>query len=293
MNEDEPDGALAAFSSARGRLFGIAYRMLGSAEEAEDILQEVWIRWQGVELAQVREPTAWLTTATTRRALNVLQSARHRREVYTGPWLPEPVDTSDDPLLGAERGEALEFAVLLLLEKLTPTERAAYVLRVAFDYPYSRIAEIVRSTEPAARQLVSRARKHLAAERRSHVPGPERRRLLDAFVAAARRGDVEELEGLFREDVVSLSDGGGMVRASRIPVVGRVRVAKYVRAFAPRFWTGVTVHPIEANGEPAVALTRAGAVRPFAVVSVAASGTRISQVFWQMNPEKLRAVAES
>jgi len=292
MNDDNRPDALDAFTSARRRLFGIAYRMLGSAAEAEDILQDVWIRWQGIDVSQIREPAAWLTTATTRLAINVLQSAKQRREVYIGPWLPEPVDTTDDPLLGAERGEALELAVLLLLEKLTPTERAAYVLREAFDYPYSRIAEIVRSSEPAARQLVSRAGKHLAAERRKPAPEQQRRKLLDAFITAAQRGDMGALEALFDQDIVSLSDGGGVVRASRIPVIGRERVSKFIHAFAPRFWTGVTVHPTTVNGEVAVALTKDTEKRPFAVVSIVTSETGISRLLWLMNPGKLEAVPD-
>ena len=292
MDEKNEGDALTEFTSARRRLFGIAYRMLGSAAEAEDILQEVWIRWQSVDVSEIREPVAWLTTATTRLAINVLQSARQRREVYIGPWLPEPVDTSNDPLLGAERGEALELAVLLLLEKLTPTERAAYVLRAAFDYPYSRIAEIVGSTEPAARQLVSRAGKHLAAERRKPAPEQHRQRLLDAFITAAQQGDMNALENLFSEDIMSLSDGGGVVRASRIPVVGRERVAKYIHAFASRFWTEVTVRRATINGEAALTLTRGGSVRPFAVVSIAASSDGIDRLLWLMNPTKLQAVPD-
>src|SRR5687768_17304819 len=160
------DQALAAFQAVRGRLFGIAYRMLGSASEAEDIVQDAWVRWQGTDRTVVQDPPAFLATTTTRLAINALQSARAKRETYIGPWLPEPVDTSEDPTLGAERAEALEFAVLLILEKLSPTERAAYVLREAFDYPYPQIAEIIQATEQTARQLVSRARKRIKAERR-------------------------------------------------------------------------------------------------------------------------------
>ena len=223
------EDALAVFSDVRPRLFGIAYRMLGSATEAEDIVQETWLRWQGTDRTVVQEPAAFLATTTTRLAINALQSARARRETYIGPWLPEPVDTSADPTLGAERAEALGFAVLVMLERLTPTERAAYVLREAFAYPYDQICEIVQVSEPAARQLVSRARKHLAGERRREVSEAEQRRLLTAFLSAAQTGDLEELEQLFAEDVVSYSDGGGMVRASKFPVVGRPTVAKFVR----------------------------------------------------------------
>jgi RNA polymerase sigma-70 factor, ECF subfamily len=163
------DDGLSAFLSVRPRLFGIAYRMLGSAAEAEDIVQDVWLRWQTTDRSVVRDVPAFLATTTTRLAINVIQSARSRRETYVGPWLPEPVDTSADPGVEAERGEALQFAVLVLLEKLSPTERAAYVLREAFDYPYRDIAEILRLEEANTRQLVTRARKNVADGRRAPV----------------------------------------------------------------------------------------------------------------------------
>ncbi len=283
------DDALTVFEGVRGRLFGIAYRMLGSASEAEDIVQEAWLRWQGTDRSVVLDPPAFLATATTRLAINALQSARARRETYIGPWLPEPVDTSSDPTLGAERAEALGFAVLVMLERLTPTERAAYVLREAFAYTYEQISEIVQLSEAAARQLVSRARKHLAGERRREVSQQEQRRLLTAFLSAAQTGDLEELERLFAEDVVSYSDGGGMVRASKFPVVGRVRVAKFVRAFHTHFWDGVEITEAETNGQPSVLLSKEGTT--FAVLTVVASGQAIDQVLWMMNPHKLGAVS--
>ena len=283
------DEALVAFEAVRSRLFGIAYRMLGSASEAEDIVQEAWLRWQGTDRTVVQDPPAFLATTTTRLAINALQSARARRETYIGPWLPEPVDTSSDPTLGAERAEALGFAVLVMLERLTPTERAAYVLREAFGYTYEQISEIVQLSEAACRQLVSRARKHLVGERRREVSPAEQRRLLTVFLSAAQTGDLEELEQLFAEDVVSYSDGGGMVRASKFPVRGRVTVAKFVRAFHTHFWEGVTITDAEVNAQPSVLLSKEGAT--FAVVSVVASPEGIDQVLWMMNPQKLGAVA--
>jgi RNA polymerase sigma factor (sigma-70 family) len=183
-----PDDGLSVFESVRPRLFGIAYRMLGSASEAEDIVQDAWLRWQGMDRSVVRDPPAFLATATTRLAITFAQSVRFRRETYIGPWLPEPVDTKSDPRLRAERAEALEFAVLLLLEKLSPRERAAYVLREAFDYLYSQIAHILRLTEANARQLVTRARKHIGDGRRRPVSSGELQRLLSAFIVASRKG---------------------------------------------------------------------------------------------------------
>ncbi|WP_431219242.1 RNA polymerase sigma-70 factor [Leifsonia xyli] len=282
---DELQAAADTFAAARPRLFGIAYRMLGTVADAEDIVQDTWERWQNTDRSVVREPAAFLATTTTRLAINQAQSARVRRESYVGPWLPEPVDTSADPLLGAERGEALEFAVLVLLETLSPTERAAYVLREAFDYPYPQIAEIIQGSEASARQLVSRARKHLAEQRQvREVDHQEQKRMLEAFLEAAQSGDIAELERIFTADIVSYSDGGGLARASRIPVLTRETVAKYVHAFHDRFWVG-SIHLVEANGAPAAVLVRDGAVVAFVALDVTADGIRRLQ--WVLNPEKL------
>ena len=214
-----PDDGLSVFLSVRPRLFGIAYRMLGSAAGAEDVLQDVWIRWQTADRSLVRDAAAFLGTTATRLAINVMQSARSRRETSAGPWLPDPVDTGADPRLAAERGEALASGMLLLLEKLTPTERAAYVFREAFDYPYREIAKVLRLTEANARQVVTRARQHLANGRRMAASSTtEQRRLLAAFIAAAQTGDVAGLEGLLASDVVSRRRIGA---ATRLPVIGR------------------------------------------------------------------------
>jgi RNA polymerase sigma-70 factor (TIGR02957 family) len=288
---DDLEEAAAVFGPLRPRLFGIAYRMLGSATEAEDLVQDVWLRWQTSDRSSVINPAAYLATAITRLAINASQSARARRETYIGPWLPEPVDTSADPHLGAERGEALNFAVLLMLETLSPHERAAYILREAFDYPYEQIAAILRSSEAAARQLVSRARKHLRAERRTAATGAQQRQLLEAFVAAARTGDLPALEKLLAQDVISYSDGGGIRGASRIPVLGALRVAKYHRAFAHRFWDGLEVDWAVANGQSVAVLRRDGIA--CAVLTVGVAGDRIDQVLWMMNPAKIAALTST
>jgi RNA polymerase sigma-70 factor (TIGR02957 family) len=285
------DDALSEFVKARPRLFGIAYRILGSSAEAEDIVQDVWLRWQAADRSTVLDPPAYLATAATRLAINLAQSARSRRETYVGPWLPEPVDTSTDPHLGAERGEALEFAILLLLEKLTPTERAAYVLREAFDYPYRQIADILQIEEANTRQLVTRARQHITDGRRAPVSPAEQRRLLEAFIAAAQNGDLAALEGLFASEVVSYSDGGGIVRAARIPIAGRERVAKFIAAFASHFWAGVTLTWIQTNGQSSVLISRDGAVVTLATIDASAHG--IEQILWMMRPSKLSAISSS
>lgn len=216
----EHDDGLSVFAGLRPRLFGIAYRMLGSAAEAEDIMQDVWLRWQSTNRSAVENPPAYLAMTTTRLCINLAQSAHTRRETYIGTWLPEPVDSSGDPGTDVERGEALKLAVLLLLEKLSPTERAAYVLREAFDYSYPEIADILQREEANVRQLVSRARKHIADGRRTPVTSNEQRRLLEAFIAAAHKADMAALESLFAQDVVS----------TWIAVGPRVRRATFVLA---------------------------------------------------------------
>jgi RNA polymerase sigma factor (sigma-70 family) len=208
-----PDDGLSAFLSVRPRLFGVGYQMLGSAAEAEDVVQNVWIRWQTADRSVVRDAAAFLMTTAIRLAINVIQSARSRRETAAESWRPEPVDTGADPPLKAEQGQALASGMLLLLERLTPTERAAYILREAFDYPYREIANVLRFTEANARQVVTRARQHLANHRRMAASSAtEQRRLLFAFIAAAQTGDVAGLESLLASDVVSTSDGVGLVQ---------------------------------------------------------------------------------
>lgn len=195
---------LSVFLNVRPRLFGIAYRMLGSAAEAEDIVQDAWIRWQTTDRTLVRDSAAFLITVATRLSINVRQSARTRREMHVDTWLTEPVDAAADPRLGAERDQALAHGVRVLLEKLTPVERAAFILREAFDYPYRDIANILRLREANVRQLVTRARQHVGGGRRMPATLPSEKRLVDAVVSAAR-GDVVGLESLLASEIVSFS----------------------------------------------------------------------------------------
>jgi RNA polymerase sigma-70 factor, ECF subfamily len=246
------DDGLSAFVGVRSRLFAIAYRMLGSAAEAEDIVQDAWLRWQTTDRSVVRDPHAFLAATTTRLCINVVQSARSRHETCVGPWLPEPVDTSANPALGAERGESLRLAVLVLLAKLCPTERAAYVLREAFDYPHRQIADILQMEEANVRQLVSRARKHLVDGRRAYVCAADQQRLLVTFITACQTGDLAALEGLLAADVVSSPDGGGVVRAARVPVSCRERIAKFIAAVAKQLWEGVSLDWVDINGQGAL-----------------------------------------
>lgn len=283
------DSATAVFLGCRPRLFGIAYRMLGTVAEAEDVVQETWLRWQTADRRAVLEPVAYLVSVTTRIAINISQSARSRRETYIGPWLPEPIDTSSNPTLGAERGQALELAVLLLLEKLSPTERAAYVLREAFEYSHREIAAVLEMTEGNARQIATRARQHIAGERRAPAKKTEQDRLLRAFIHAAQQGELSGLEQLLSADAVSYSDGGGAVRAALNPIRGRARVAKFIASFASHFWTGAIITWVEANGRLAALLSRDG--QTYALASIDVSGEEIDRILWVMNPAKLASIS--
>ena len=289
LDNTEGAGALDAFLAVRPQLFGIAYRMLGSVAEAEDVVQDAWLRWQGTDRDQVRNPAAFLTTVTTRLAINAATSARARRETYVGPWLPEPVDTSDDPALGAERAEALELATLLLMERLTPVERAVYVLREAFGYPHARIAEILDLTEANARQLARRARDRLGTREAVPVDPGEHRRLLDELVAAAHEGDLARFERYLADDVVARPDGGGRVHASRVELVGMARVSLFLDNVWRKYWDAGTVRAVEANGLPAVVVDLDGA--PFALLALDVADGRVEHVYVQVNPDKLTGYA--
>ncbi len=284
--------ATTQFLRHKARMFGIAYRILGSVTEAEDVVQEAWLRWQGTNRSAVVDPGNFLGTVSARLALNVAQSARVRRETYIGPWLPEPVDTGVDPQVGAERGEAVELAVLLLLEKLKPVERAAYVLREAFDYPYDQIADVLHLQQGNVRQIVSRSRKRLTAERRKTEPVDKKahRRLLEAFVSAAQTGDISTLEKLLAADAASYSDGNGMRGVARTVVEGAHRVAQ-IAAFSDKFIPGAEFRYAEANGSPVVLILQGGTLR--ALMSVTVSGGRIKDLYNVLAPDKLRAFERS
>ncbi len=273
----------------RRRLFGIAYRILGVVAEAEDVVQECWLRWQGADRGTVQDPAAYLVTIATRLAINAADSARVRRESYLGVWLPEPVDTREDPYLGAAKGEALKLAALLLLEKLNGPERAAFVLREAFDYAYEDIAEILEVRPDHARQIVSRARKNLGGQRSFPVPQDAETRMLEALLKASRAGDLAALETMLAEDAVSLSDGGGKTPAARYPLLGRDRVGRMLAALGERFWSKLHVQPLMANGQVCAWIERDG--RPFALLDLSGPPGAVRQLLWVMNPEKLAHLA--
>jgi RNA polymerase sigma-70 factor (TIGR02957 family) len=281
------------FERLRGRLFGIAYRMLGAASDAEEVVQEAWLRWQGVDRATVRDPDAYLAKVVTNLSMKELTSARVRRETYVGEWLPEPVLTGRaefdalGPLEVVAERESVSFALLLLLERLTPAERAAYVLHEAFAYSYREVAELIGTSEANARQLASRAGKRIAAEprRQQTVDRAGWQKLVERFLAAARLGEIEELEQLLAEDVVSMADGGGKVMAARNAIAGRERVARYLIGVLDRFGAGIEAGFAEANGRPAVV-----AVGPEGVVAVClveAGPDGVTDLRFVMNPDKL------
>jgi RNA polymerase sigma factor (sigma-70 family) len=288
----------AVFAAQRPRLFGLAYRMLGSAHDADDVLQDAWLRWSGAATAAVANPDAWLTTTVTRLCLNRLTSAAARHETYPGPWLPEPVLTADRALSPddtAAQRDSVSLALLLTLERLTPAERAVYVLREAFAYPHREIAQIVGVSEANARQLHTRARKRLA-EGGEPTPaglvGAGRTgwlRLVESFLAAARHGDLPALEALLAADVVAWADGGGRVTAARLPVRGRGRVATYLaRTLGGARRVGQAVIA-EVNGAPAV-LGFAGDTL-VGVLEVEVDGGVVSGLRLHVNPDKLAHLA--
>jgi RNA polymerase sigma factor (sigma-70 family) len=281
--------ALDEFQEQRQRLFGIAYRMLGSATDAEDVLQDAWLRWQGVDHAQVADPAAFLARTVSNLCLTALTSARARREVYVGPWLPEPVLTGEGtdlgPLDDAVQRESVSFALLALLERLSPAERAAYVLREAFAYGPREVAELIGTTEVNARQLHSRARRRVTMAQTRQVATADWQDLITCFLVAARDGDVAGLESLLAAHVVSRADGGGIVSAARRPIRGRANVARYVAGLVRRFGDdGVPAFP-EVNGSPAIALVEEGTLRGVLVLHT--DGICLTALDWVVNPEKL------
>ncbi|RII11943.1 ECF RNA polymerase sigma factor SigJ [Streptomyces sp. YIM 130001] len=284
------------FEASRPRLEAIAYRLLGSSSEAEDAVQDTFLRWQATDVDRIEVPEAWLTKVLTNLCLNQLTSARARRESYIGQWLPEPL-LDGDPMLGpadtAEQRESVSFAVLALLERLSPNERAVYVLKEAFGYPHGEVAEILDITEAASQQIFHRAKKHVASGKaRAEVDEAAARRVIDEFLAAATSGRTEPLVRLLTEDAVSIGDGGGHVPARAKAVDGAVAVAKFIRGlFKPsavkRAFTGgpTEIHAATVNGEPGLVAVVEGRVIGTTSIEVTPDG--IAAVHNQVNPDKL------
>ena len=278
----DPQDATEAFVAHRNLLFTVAYEMLGSAADAEDVLQEAWLRWADVDHETVREPRAYLVRTTTRQALTRLRTLRRRKETYVGPWLPEPLLTAPDVAEDVELADSVSMAMLLVLETLTPTERAVFVLREVFDLGYDEIAEAVEKSPAAVRQIAHRARAHVAARRPREIVSPaETRGVLDAFRGAVETGDLQGLLDLIAPDVVLLADGGGVVQAAPAPIVGAAQVARVLGNI-----TGtLSMRPTRVNGYPALTLFQDGAVH--SVMAVRIDDGRITGLYAVRNPEKL------
>ncbi|MGK5685408.1 RNA polymerase sigma factor SigJ [Actinoplanes sp. URMC 104] len=282
----------AVFEQERKRMWGIAYRITGSVMDADDAVQEAWLRWRSRPDDEARNPQAYLTTVVTRICYDRLTSAQARREVYAGPWLPEPVVGTPPPEEQAALGESVSLALMLVLERLSPAERIAFVLHDVFDVPFPQIAEAVGRSAAAVRQLASRARRRVRAES-PQQPGDraEHRRAVDAFVRAVTSGDLDDLLRILDPEVVWRSDGGGIVQAVRFPVVGARRVANLVTGFARAYDPdGTRLRVCEVNGAPGVLLT--DRTRDLTgVLGCTVDGGRVVALHLIVNPEKLRHVA--
>jgi RNA polymerase sigma-70 factor (ECF subfamily) len=283
----------AEFAAARPQLFAVAYRMLGTVADAEDVLQDAYLRWQSADRTSVESAPAYLTTIVTRLCLDLLGSARRRRESYVGPWLPEPLltDTSADPADVAELADSLSMAFLVLLESLTPLERAAFLLREVFGYGYDEVGRMLQRDEAACRQLVSRARRHVSARRPRFAASPDDgERLTTEFLIACGTGDVDGLVALLADDVVLWSDGGGVVSAARRPVFGADRVARFMVGIAQMEPGPLDVDLTWVNAAPGAVFRTAGVPIAVLALDVAADG-RIAGVHIVRNPEKLAHLA--
>ncbi|MEW2620423.1 RNA polymerase sigma factor SigJ [Streptomyces sp. NPDC048106] len=275
------------FVAHRSLLFTVAYEMLGSAADAEDVLQESWLRWAGVDHAQVRDPRSYLVRTVTRQALNRLRTLNRSREDYVGEWLPEPLLTSPDVAEDVELAESVSIAMLTVLETLAPVERAVFVLREVFDVPYAEIAEAVGRSAATVRQIARRARAHVAARQpRVRVSRAEQQAVLERFLAALRTGEIRDLMDVMAPDVVMVADGGGLAAAARVPLHGAGPVAALLSR-VDRSASRTTI--VWLNGAPAARIDTDG--RPVTVSLVVADG-RVSRIYASANPHKLTRLDE-
>lgn len=274
------------FEANRSRLFGIAYGMLGSVMDAEDVVQDAYLRWANVDQSTIDSPAAYLTTITTRLAIDRLRSARHRRETYVGAWLPEPLVTSPDPGSIVAEAEQLSLALLTTFERLNPVERAVLLLRDVFDFEYAEIAPIVTKSAANCRQIARRARDRVAEQPRAR-PQPEvEERIVFSYAAALVQGDVDGLIQLLAHDVMLWSDGGGKVRAARHPVMGADRVARFVVNVNRKAPPGLDVRRVRVNGSLGFAAFHDGA--PWGVLAFDVADDQITAIRVILNPDKLR-----
>ncbi|MDT0320503.1 RNA polymerase sigma-70 factor [Streptomyces millisiae] len=279
---DHRAGVTRAFVTHRNLLFTVAYELLGSAADAEDVLQETWLRWVGVDHETVRDQRAYLVRIATRQALAQLRALGRRRESYVGPWLPEPLLTAPDVAEDVELADSVSMAMLLVLETLTPTERAVFVLREVFDLPYEEIAEAVDKSPAAVRQIAHRARAHVAARRPRAAPSAaDNHRTVEAFRRAVETGDLQGLLDVLAPDVVLLTDGGGVVRAALAPVVGAERVAQVLG----RISATMALRPTQVNGAPALLVRQGDEIDT--VLALRVDDGLITGLYAVRNPDKL------
>jgi len=283
------------FEANRELLFAVAYRMLGTVADAEDAVQDAWLRWTAASRSDIAEPRAYLARTVTHVALNKLRSARARREAYVGSWLPEPLlTTGPDTADRAELAESVSLAMLVVLESLTPEERAVFVLHEVFGFPHAEIASAISRSDASVRQLMHRAREHVQARRpRFDVDAGQQREVTERFLAAAAGGDIDQLMTVLAPDVTLISDGGGKARAPLRPIVGAAKVARFVAAISAQPYMGIdpsdmTVEVTEINGGPGTLITVGG--KPVTAVTTIVAGGRITAIQLVANPDKLRAI---
>ncbi|MCT2589787.1 RNA polymerase sigma-70 factor [Streptomyces sp. N2-109] len=290
MSDDATDPATEVFLAHRNLLFTVAYEMLGSAADAEDVLQETWLRWVRADRGQVRDQRAYLVRITTRQALNRLRTVKRRKEAYVGPWLPEPLLTTPDVAQDVELAESVSMALMLVLETLSPTERAVFVLREVFDIGYDEIAEAVGKSPAAVRQIAHRARRHVDARRpRRVVSSHEGRAVLESFHRAIETGDPQALLEVLAPEVVLMSDGGGIKHAALRPVTGAEQVARMFAGGIGKFEGRLTAEPTAVNANPALLVRLDGEID--GVMAIRVEDARITGLYYVRNPEKLSHVA--
>ncbi|MFD9409037.1 RNA polymerase sigma-70 factor [Streptomyces sp. NPDC059989] len=281
--------ATETFTAHRNLLFTVAYEMLGSAADAEDVLQETWLRWAKVDLAQVNDQRAYLVRITTRQSLNRLRTMQRRKEAYVGPWLPEPLLTAPDVAEEVELAESVSMAMMLVLETLSPTERAVFVLREAFDVGYEEIAAAVDKTPAAVRQIAHRARQHVDARRpRTVVSASETRAALESFRHVLETGDLQGLLDVLAPDVVLVGDGGGIKQAAVRPILGADKVARFVIGGLGKNNLPFTLAPTVVNGSPALLVHLDGELD--GIMAITVEDAHITGLYYVRNPEKLTRV---
>ncbi|MET7464810.1 RNA polymerase sigma-70 factor [Nonomuraea sp. NPDC005501] len=283
------DTATEAFVAHRNLLFTVAYEMLGSVADAEDVLQETWLRWMKVDVEQVHDERAYLVRITTRRSLDRLRTMKRRKEAYVGPWLPEPLLTAPDVAEDVELAESVSMALMLVLETLSPTERVVFVLREAFDVGYDEIADAVGKSPAAVRQIAHRARRHVEARRPREVVSPDQARAaLESFQRALETRDLQGLLDVLASEVVLVSDGGGVKQAAARPIVGAGKVARFIVGAVGKAEVALTADHTVVNGNPALLLRADGEID--GVIAIRVESGRITGLYYVRNPEKLTRI---